>query len=193
MRAGRGAGAVGARGVVGAPWGQRRGGAAWERAVGAGRGGGAGRARIAGRGGGAVGAAARGRGVGARGGRGARRRLPRRCRAASVAREFRGRGSIGGGRAAATGARRGCGRSAPGSGRRERERGGRGLLGRTHAPLAGGTDARARLAARPTPTPCRSRLPPRRPLCMAQTFLPGRNTLSPGAPARALSPAGPER
>lgn len=37
MRAGRGAGAVGARGVVGAPWGQRRGGAAWERAVGAGR------------------------------------------------------------------------------------------------------------------------------------------------------------
>lgn len=72
-----------------------------------------------------------GAGRGARRGRGAGqllpRRLPRRRSAAYFAHEFRGRGSVAGGRAAATGARRGWSRSAPGSGRSERERGGRGL------------------------------------------------------------------
>lgn len=105
--------------------GQRRGGAA-----GAGRGGGAGRARIAGRGpadavGARGGGAPRGQrgaaweravGVGRAGGSpedAARRLLPRVQRK----RKYRRRE-----RAAATGARRGCGRSAPGSGRRERGR-----------------------------------------------------------------------
>lgn len=66
-------------------------------------------------------AAARGAGRGARRGRGAGqllpRRLPRRRSAAYFAHEFRGRGSVAGGRAAATGARRRWSRSAPGSGR----------------------------------------------------------------------------
>lgn len=85
-------------------------------------------------------------------------RLPRRCGAAYFAHEFRGRGSVAGGRAAATGARRGWSRSAPGSGRSERERGGRGLRGGTGAQIAGGTDPRARLAAGHVPTPWRPRL-----------------------------------
>lgn len=121
-------------------------------------------------------------------------RLPRRCSTAYFAHEFRGRGSVAGGRAAAAGARRGWSRSAPGSGRSERERGGRGLRGGTDAPVARGTDTRARRAAPPPgPHPLAPTPSPRRLLCMAQTFLPGRNTLSPGARARVFFSAGPER
>ena len=131
-----------------------------------------------------------GAGRGARRGRGAGQllplRLPRRRSAAYFAHEFRGRGSVAGGRAAATGARRGWSRSAPGSGRTQRA-GAR----RPRAPLRdrrtdrrrdGHTSTPRRL---PRPHPLAPTPSPRRLLCMAQTFLPGRNTLSPGARARA--------
>ncbi|XP_032706378.1 protein argonaute 2-like [Lontra canadensis] len=121
------------------------------------------------------------------------RRLPRRCSAAYFAHEFRGRGSVAGGRAAAAGARRGWSRSAPGSGRSERERGGRGLRGGTDAQIAGGTDTRARRAAVSRPHPLAPTPSPRCLRCMAQTFLPGRNTLSRAARASAFSSASSER
>lgn len=122
------------------------------------------------------------------------RLLPRRCSAAYFAHEFRGRGSVAGGRAAAAaGARRGWSRSAPGSRRSERERGGRGRRGGTDAQIAGGTGTRARRAAASRPHPLAPTPSPRSLLCMAQTFLPGRNTLSQGARAGAFSSASSQR
>lgn len=123
---------------------------------------------------------------------------PRRCSTAYFAHEFRGRGSVAGGRAAAAaaGARRDWSRSALGAGRSERERGGREFRGGTDEPIAGGTDTRARLAAGPLPRLLHPLAPTpslRCLLCMAQTFLPGRNTLSQGARTRAFFSASSER
>lgn len=113
------------------------------------------------------------------------------CTCVQRKRKCSGRTRGGGGGGAGWGGGGGTGvgaRRAQGAGRSERERGGHWLRGGTCAASARGTvDTRA-AAPRALPPPPGPRRPRAALLCMAQTFIPGRSTLSPGTRATVAAP-----